>query len=68
MVLKKINSKDEQNLLKETQKKYTNILDLETQFTSLFKHVKYFNPKFNSPTIITLISNIDYNSRVIFAD
>jgi len=68
LVLKKINSKDEQNLLKETQKKYTNILDLETQFTSLFKHVKYFNPKFNSPTIITLISNIDYNSRVIFAD
>ena len=41
---------------------------IRDRFTSLFKHVKYFNPKFNSPTIITLISNIDYNSRVIFAD
>ena len=28
----------------------------------------FLNLKFNSPTIITLISNIDYNSRVIFAD
>ena len=68
LVMAKINTKDEQNLLKETQKIYANILDLETEFTSLFKHIKYYNPKFKSPTIITLISNIDYNSRVIFAD
>ncbi|TMM29634.1 gliding motility lipoprotein GldB [Polaribacter aestuariivivens] len=66
--LAKINSKDEQELFAETQKIYKNITPLKEQLTSLFKHVKYHNPKFNSPKVITMLTNIDYDSRVLYAD
>lgn len=35
---------------------------------SLFKHFKYYFPKFNSPKVITLINEVKYNDRVILAD
>lgn len=64
----KINDKAAQDLFKETQKLYKNISVLETQLTSLFKHIKYYNPTFRTPNIITMNSDIDYASRVIYAD
>ncbi|WP_298781394.1 gliding motility lipoprotein GldB [uncultured Polaribacter sp.] len=64
----KINDKQEQELFKETQKKYSNFSEVENQLTSLFKHVKYYNTKFTAPKIITMLTNIDYDSRVIYAD
>ena len=66
--LAKINSKDEQELFAETQKIYKNITPLKEQLTSLFKHVKYYNPNFSSPKVITMLTNIDYDSRVLYAD
>lgn len=66
--LAKINDPDEQELFAETQKIYQDFSGEEKQLTSLFKHVKYYNPKFKAPTVITMLSNIDYNSRVIYAD
>ena len=36
--------------------------------TSLFKHFKYYFPGFEAPTVITLISEVNYNDRVILAD
>ena len=68
MAIAKINNKDEQELFKATQKKYPTLLELQAQLTSLFKHLKFYNPRFTSPDIVTLISNIDYKSRVIYAD
>lgn len=68
LVIAKINNKDEQELFKATQKKYPTLLELQAQLTSLFKHLKFYNPRFTSPDIVTLISNIDYKSRVIYAD
>lgn len=66
--LEKIADKKEQELFAETQKVYQDFSTIETQFTSLFKHIKYYNPTFKSPTIVTIQSNIDYESRVIYAD
>ncbi|APG65439.1 gliding motility lipoprotein GldB [Tenacibaculum todarodis] len=64
----KINNKDEQELFVETQKEFKGITSLKEQLTSLFKHVKYYNPKFVAPNVITMLTNIDYDNRVIYAD
>lgn len=68
LALVKINDKDEQELFAETQKIYADFSDVKAQLTSLFKHVKHYNPKFKTPNVVTLLSNIDYESRVIYAD
>jgi len=63
-----MSNKEELDLFNETQKLYSDISDLELELMSLFKHIKYYNPKFKSPNITTMISDIDYDSRVIYAD
>ena len=63
--LKRIN-KDEQELFIETQKLYSNIDELKGELTSLFKHIKYYNPKFDVPNVTTVLSNVDYDYRVIY--
>ncbi|MEB8330145.1 gliding motility lipoprotein GldB [Flavobacteriaceae bacterium KMM 6897] len=43
--------------------------DKETQDLELFfKHVKYYFPNINIPTVVTITSDVDYNNRVILAD
>lgn len=64
----KINNADERALYTETQKIYPIIDDLKSNLTSFFKHVKYYNPKFKSPKVITMITNIDYDNRIVYAD
>ena len=62
----KINDRDEQELYSETQKLYSSFSDIESELKSLFQHVIYYNPLFNTPDIITGLSNIDYDYRVIY--
>ena len=64
----KINDKQEQELFAETQKKYKDFSSEETQLSSLFKHIKYYNASFQEPNIVTMLTNIDYDNRVIYAD
>lgn len=64
----KINDKEEQELFAETQKIYADFNVVETQLLSLFKHVKYYNPNFKVPNVVTLLTNIDYESKIIYAD
>lgn len=64
----KINNKDEQELYAEVQKIYKNSDALKLELTSFFKYLKYYNPKFKSPRVITMLTNIDYDNRVIYAD
>ena len=64
----KINDTQEQELFTETQKVYSNFSSVENQLTSLFKHVKYYNTNFKVPNVVTMLTNIDYESRVIYAD
>ena len=64
----KINSTDEQELFLESQQIYKDFSQTKAQLTSLFKHIKYYNPKFSAPTVVTMLTNIDYNSSVIYAD
>lgn len=66
--LSKINDEQERELFSESQLFYKNLDKLEKDLTSLFKHVKYYYPTFKSPKVITMLSNIDYDNRVIYAD
>lgn len=62
----KIKDKDEQELYNETQKLFSSFSDIETELRSLFQFITYYNPMFNVPNIITGLSNIDYDYRVIY--
>ena len=64
----KMQNNDEQELFAETEKLYGNFDDEEERLTNLFKHITYYYPNFQPPTIITLLSNVDYNSSVVYAD
>lgn len=66
--VQKMQDKDEQELFSETHKLYSNFNDETGAITDLFKHIKYYYPSFNPPTVITLLTNVDYDSRVIYAD
>lgn len=62
----KINDPDERELYEETLKAYPLTDKLEMQLTSLFKHIKYYHKDFTIPQVITTISNIDYEYRIIY--
>ena len=64
--IEKINDKEEQELFLETQKIYANIDFLKTDLEQLFKHIKYYNPEFKVPKVVTLLSNVDYENKVIY--
>ena len=66
--VQKMRDKDEQELYAETQKVYQNFNAEKEQLISLFKHVKYYYNNFKEPTVITILSNVDYESNVIYAD
>ncbi len=64
----KLSNEDERELYNETQKVYNTIDNLTSELTSFFKHLKYYNPKFKSPRVITMLTNIDYDNRIMYAD
>lgn len=68
LALQKINSKEEQELYEETELVFPNDKFLTGELTSLFKHIKYYYPKFTTPKVVTLASNIDYANRIILTD
>ena len=50
------------------EKKIENFDFIEDEINYLFKHVKYYFPKTNIPKIVTLINNVDYQSKIIYLD
>jgi len=55
-------------LYTEVQKKYSNFEPVHNELETLFKHIKYYFPQTKTPKIITVISEMDYNNKVIYAD
>lgn len=52
----------------EVQKKYSNFEPVQKELETLFKHIKYNFPKTQTPKVITVISEMDYNNKVIYVD
>lgn len=49
----------------------TEFADFEKELADvemLFKHIKYYFPKYEAPRIITVTNDVDYNNRIILAD
>ncbi|WP_457609961.1 gliding motility lipoprotein GldB [Lutibacter sp.] len=60
--------KNEAELFQKTQKVFKNIDTIKKEITNLFKRIKYYHSSFKSPKIVTLITNLDYENNVIYAD
>ena len=50
------------------EKKIRNFDFIEDEVNNLFKHLKFYFPKIKIPKIVTLINNVDYQSKVIYLD
>ncbi len=66
--VKKMQDEDERFLFEETQKIYGDFSLQEQQLESLFSHMKYYFPAFREPRVLTVITQVDYNNKVIYAD
>jgi gliding motility-associated lipoprotein GldB len=55
-------------LYTEVQKKYADFEPVKEELESLFKHIKYYFPQTKTPKVITIISEMDYKNKVIYAD
>ncbi|MDN3674698.1 gliding motility lipoprotein GldB [Flavobacterium branchiarum] len=55
-------------LYAEVQKKYGDFEPVRKEFNTLFQHIEYYFPKTKTPKVITIISEMDYNNKVIYAD
>ena len=50
------------------EKKFKSFDFIENEVNQLFKHLKYYFPKINIPKIVTLINNVDYQSKIVYLD
>lgn len=66
--LEKMQHPQWRELYNEVQKKYGNFEEETTQIEDLFKHIKYYFPKTKTPKVITIISEMDYQNKAIYAD
>nr|WP_314287922.1 gliding motility lipoprotein GldB [uncultured Capnocytophaga sp.] len=55
-------------LYNEVEKNVGNLTAEKKEVKNLFQHIKYYFPKFEAPKVVSLLSRVDYESRVIYAD
>ena len=55
-------------LLSEVDNAFGDFSEEKDDLKLLFKHVKYYFPDFELPKIVTLTSDVSYNSRIIMTD
>jgi len=67
IAMSKISNKDEMELFAESQKLFADFTEQEKELEQLLKHIKYYSPDFKAPKVVTLLTNIDYDNRVILS-
>lgn len=55
-------------LYKEVEKKYSNFGPETAEIEDLFRHIRFYFPKTRTPKVVTLIYEMDYNTKAIYAD
>lgn len=55
-------------LYNEVEKKYSDFGRQTNEIEDLFKHLKYYFPTIVTPTVYTVIGEMDYNSKAIYAN
>lgn len=55
-------------LYKEVEKKYSDFGKQTSEIEDLFHHIKYYFPTATIPKVYTVIANMDYHSKAIYAN
>lgn len=55
-------------LYTEVQKKFSNFDSYKSQLETTFQNIQHYFPKTKAPKVYTVISEMDYNNKVIYAD
>lgn len=55
-------------LYTEVEKKYSDFSTQTTEIEELFKHLKYYFPTIITPTVYTVIGEMDYTNKAIYAN
>jgi gliding motility-associated lipoprotein GldB len=63
--LNKMKNKEERALFNAVIKAFPDLKNEKLQLVNLFKHIKYYYPNFATPEIITVISNVPLEQKVI---
>ncbi|MDI9257804.1 gliding motility lipoprotein GldB [Flavobacterium sedimenticola] len=66
--IEKMQNKDWRDLYTEVQRKYPDFSKQTTEIEDLFKHFKYYFPETVMPEIYTVIAEMDYNNKAIYAN
>ena len=66
--VEKIHDTIQQALNKAVTKAFPDFSEEEDALHSLFQHIKYYNPDFTAPTVITITSDVDYKHKVLLSD
>ncbi|RKS00664.1 gliding motility lipoprotein GldB [Flavobacterium sp. 102] len=66
--IEKMQNKDWKDLYAEVQKKYPDFGKQTSEIEDLFKHLKYYFPETVLPRVYTVIGEMDYNSKAIYAN
>ena len=66
--LEKMQNKDWRDLYAAVKKKYPDFGQQTSEIEDLFKHLKYYFPETILPKVYTVIGEMDYNSKAIYAN
>ena len=66
--INKMNAPIWREVYTEVQKKYPSTDEIQNEVEALVQHMKYYFPKTKTPKVITLISDMDYSNKAIYAD
>ena len=58
----------QRQLFSEVDMKFQDFEDINDEIENLFQHLKYYNPAFKTPRVITVTNYVEYRSKTIVTD
>lgn len=68
LVLERMKDTSQQFLYKEVRKVYGDFKPQQKEIEDLFKHIKYYFNDFKIPTVVTDITGVSYQDKVLYSD
>lgn len=66
--VEKMNDTIQEELNREVAKEYPNLSETKNELHDFFQHVKYYFPDRETPKVVTLVSEVDYRNKAVWAD
>ena len=66
--VKRMKDSLQNELLIEVEKTFPDFDDETLKIEQLFKHIKYYNPLFKIPRVVTLTNDVDYRNKTLVTD